>query len=70
MFFFGMLIIVLIVWSLMHLSHRSTHSASSSRRRYQAFDWQDEAVEILQQRFARGEISKSEFERMRRELMS
>lgn len=56
---FGLILIAVIVWAVFRI-------AGSSQGR-QTSDGKD-AVQILKERYAKGEIEKDEFERMKREL--
>lgn len=55
------LIIVAIIW-LVKWAMKETHARDHKKR-------EDEAVHILRERYARGEISKEEFKERRQELM-
>jgi putative membrane protein len=57
-------VIAAIVWLVRHGSHGMSHSSK------QELPQRNEALEILRQRYARGEIDRDEFERMREELRS
>lgn len=60
MLFFLLIIIgtiLLIMWVVRQVSHPTTHGISASR-----------GMEILKERYAKGEISKEEFERMKKDL--
>ncbi len=67
MFIFWVAIIGLAVWLLSQLFPRATDDVSS-RSAAQGGDLSESPLEILQQRYARGEISKAEYEEMRRDL--
>ena len=60
MILFWVVIIGLIVWVVVRLTSRTTATPSNNPP--------TSALEILKQRYARGEISKAEFEEMRRDL--
>ena len=66
-FFGGWMIIVwiviigLIVWGVIALTRYATHSSGSSERR--------RPLDIAKERYAKGEITKEEFERMKKDLM-
>jgi len=60
---FWVALLALIVLAIMRLWPGEGTFRSSSPR-------EDEALAILRQRYARGEIDTEEFERMRRELLS
>ncbi len=68
MFLFWILLIGLGVWALVRLASgvsnpgRHNHNTTLISR-------QDAALEVLKQRYARGEITKSEYESMRQDLM-
>lgn len=54
---FWIVIVVLAVWLVIHLTRRTAGSSS-----------QQNALDILNQRYARGEISKEEYERMKKDI--
>lgn len=54
---FWIVIIVLAVWLVIYLTRRTGGSSS-----------QQNALDILNQRYARGEISKEEYERMKKDI--
>jgi len=58
MWIFWILLIVAIVWAVKLLSDRSTPRVGGNS-----------ALEILQQRYARGEIERDEYEAKRRDLL-
>ncbi len=67
MLLFWIIVIALAVWLLSNLFPRTTGSVSS-RPSTPRTDPPESAQEILKRRYARGEISKSEYEEMRRDL--
>ena len=66
-FFGGWMIIVwviiigLIVWGVIALTRHSAHSSGSTERR--------SPLDIAKERYAKGEITKEEFERIRKDLI-
>ena len=61
MLFFLLIIvgsILLVLWLVRQVSHPTTHGISTPR-----------GMEILKERYAKGEISKEEFERMKKDLI-
>jgi putative membrane protein len=66
MFFGGLMIIVwiviigLIVWGVIALTKHTAKSTGGGERR--------DPLEILKERYARGDISREEFERMKNDL--
>jgi len=61
---FGILFLVLIVWAILSLSRGGSLSgdADSSSRA-------DSAREILKRRYARGEVSRAEYEEKKKDLI-
>ena len=57
---FWIAIIVLIIWLVVNQSNRN-------RQNYQP-PKQESAIDILKKRYAKGEISKEEFERMKKDI--
>ena len=57
---FWLVIIFLIVWGVKQLAERSHNSNQLTRK--------DNALEILRERYAKGEIDKQEFESKKRDL--
>ncbi|MEK7635468.1 MAG: SHOCT domain-containing protein [Patescibacteria group bacterium] len=57
MLFFWILLIVFIVWIVREISGKNSHSRSGS-----------DALEILKERYAKGEIDKKEFEDKKKDL--
>jgi len=54
---FWIVIVVLAVWLVIYLTRRAAGSSS-----------QQSALDILNQRYARGEISKEEYERVKKDI--
>lgn len=54
---FWIVIVVLAVWLVIYLTRRTGGTSS-----------QQNALDILNQRYARGEISKEEYERMKKDI--
>ena len=61
---FWLVIIGLIIWGVF-----AVINSSRNRSQGQHFPQGNDAMDILKKRFARGEISKEEFERMKKDLM-
>lgn len=59
---FGLLILVLLIWIVVKLVNMSAGSAGQETEK--------SALDILKERYARGEISKEEFEERKRVLTS
>jgi len=51
--------VLLLVWAVRQVTHRGPAGASGGSR----------ALEILQERYARGEITREQYEQMRRDLL-
>lgn len=62
---FWLLILGLIIWVVVTLVNNSRH-----RNETQYLPPKSDALEILKQRYARGEITHQEFELMKRDLLS
>ena len=67
MMFFGgwtiiiwVLIIALIIWGVVELVRRGSSTTDTSRKR--------DPLEIAKERYAKGEINKEEFERIKKDL--
>ncbi len=69
MLFFWILIIGLGIWAVVQLSSRF-NSHPSHNQDATMMSRQDAALEVLKQRYARGEITKSEYEAMRQDLLA
>ena len=67
MLLFWLLIIGLVVWVIAQVFSR-TNTQTTGGGSTQISTQQNTALEVLKQRYARGEITKSEYEEMRREL--
>jgi putative membrane protein len=52
-------IVLLLVWAVRQVTHRGPTGASGGSR----------ALEIVQERYARGEITREQYEKMRRDLL-
>jgi putative membrane protein len=62
MMLFWILVIVAVIAGIVWVVRQSSDGSSSAPGR------PDQALNILRERYARGEVTKEEFERMRREL--
>jgi putative membrane protein len=60
---FGIVILVVIIWVIVT-------SISNSKNSQNYLPREDDALEILKKRYARGEISKEQFEQMKKDLNS
>ncbi len=69
MFIFWIVIIALAVWFLSTLFPRVSNQASNpSQPGSQQTQASESPLEVLQRRYARGEITKAEYEQIRRDL--
>ena len=59
MIVFWVLLVVFIVWIVREIGGRNSHSGGSSN-----------ALDILKERYAKGEIDKKEFEEKKKDLIS
>ena len=64
---FGVLILALIVWAIYQMTQTSS-SKNPFGANQQASSGGSNALEILKQRYARGEISQDEFRKKKQEL--
>ena len=62
---FGLLFLGLVVWLVIYLINQ----ARTRNDNISTDGQQGSAMEILKKRYARGEISKDEFERMKKEIL-
>ncbi|GAB4172278.1 MAG: hypothetical protein Kow00108_06900 [Calditrichia bacterium] len=60
-FLFWIIFLIILVWVVKSLLDKQNSGPSSSK---------EDALDILKKRYANGEISREEFERMKRDLMS
>jgi putative membrane protein len=56
---FWLVLIAVVVWAIFRMTGSTQTGRSSDRR---------DPIQILKERYAKGEIEKDEFERMKREL--
>jgi putative membrane protein len=61
-FVFGLFVLVLLVLGAVHLARRMWGQRSESAER------QESALDILKKRYARGELNREEFERVKKEI--
>lgn len=61
---FWLLIIGVIIWAVVTVVN------NNNRRQQNYFPQKEDALEILKKRYAKGEITKEEFEQMKRDLNS
>ena len=69
MFFFWILLIGLGIWVVFQVVTRSGSNASGGGQP-QITSQQDNALDVLKKRYARGEITKGEYEEMRSDLLA
>jgi putative membrane protein len=59
-FFFWIIFLVILVWVVKSILEKQNSGSTSAK---------DDPLDILKKRYANGEISKEEFERMKRDLL-
>lgn len=64
------LIIIIAVWAVSNLGNRQPREPGFRRQNGASSNLQETPLEILQTRYAQGEISRDEYERMRQDLQT
>ncbi len=64
----GLLALLLIGWGMFNMFN-ANRGQNRSFMSNESFPTTSEALEILKERYARGEISQAEFERMKKDLL-
>ncbi len=70
MWLFWILIIGLVIWAVVQIANRSGGNQPAGGNYPPYTSQQEDALEVLKRRYARGEITKSEYEDMRRDLLA
>ena len=65
---FGILLIGLIIWAVFQFANKNGSSNPIGSGYGRTSDGEGSALDILKKRYARGEISKDEYNRMKRDL--
>ena len=68
MWLFWILIIGLIIWAVVQIANRSAGNQSAGGHYPQITSQQDNALEVLKKRYARGEITKEEYDAIRQDI--
>ncbi len=66
---FGWLFWLVLIFAVVFLFHRGVWGFGIGHRGYDHGSADESPMEILKQRYAKGEISKEEFEQMKRDLL-
>jgi len=64
--FFGIVILAVVIWAIISLIRNTNNSTNSQNY----LSREENALEILKNRYARGEISKEQFEQMKKDMNS
>jgi len=65
---FGILLIGVIVWAVIQFTKKNSSNNPFTPNRQEPSADKDNALDILKKRFASGEISQEEYERMKKEI--
>jgi uncharacterized membrane protein len=64
----GILLIAIILWAVVKFNTKNRSNNTDMLSRHEPSADNEGVLDILKKRFARGEISQSEYERMKKEL--
>lgn len=71
MFLLPLLTLILIIWFVFHIFNNTHYNSSNHYSNYNNTGYSlDRSLEILRERYARGEISDDEFQKIKRNLES
>ncbi len=65
---FGILIIVILVWAVIQFTGKNSSNNPFSSNQPHSQSGEETSLEILKKRYARGEVTKEEFDKMKRDL--
>lgn len=68
MFFFWVLVVMGIIYLIQLIAKGSKSGSQENREIFLGASREDSAIDILKKRYARGEITKDEFEKLRDDL--